>query len=295
MAASLETFKVWITLLAACNENGTAEVSPIFLESICRIPIEKVEEALAALESPDNHSRSENDGGRRIERINGGFRILNYQKYRIKSYSKSKEAIRKREWREKRAGESPKALPDKRDIPGHVPNVPDSSASASASASSQRGKSAEKGDPGLPYIEKVSKVFGRANYNFDDRTIIYIANLCAEFPELNHEAELKSKMAWWVNHPITPKSNVCLQIRNWFLIARERIEERRARDQVGGRREPAAAHDNKEYDEFLANYAKAHGIGVEDIDLFKVPDASQFRMLKERKPEVLEALLGRGK
>jgi len=135
MAASLETFKVWITLLAACDENGIAEVSPIFLESICRIPIEKVEESLVILESPDKHSRSENDDGRRIERVDGGFRILNYPKYRIKSYSKSKEAIRKREWRERKGGGCPKNPPVKQDGLGHVPNVPDGSASASASAS----------------------------------------------------------------------------------------------------------------------------------------------------------------
>ncbi len=139
LAESLETFKVWIVLLAACDENGIAEVSPIYLESVCRIPLDKIKEALAVLESPDENSRSENDDGRRVERIDGGFKILNYKKYRIKSYSKSKEAARKREWREKRASECPKASSEKGDITGHVPNVPDNYASASASEDKRKG------------------------------------------------------------------------------------------------------------------------------------------------------------
>lgn len=144
LAESLETFKVWIILLAACDENGVAEVSPIYLESVCRIPLAKIKEALAILESPDENSRSENDDGRRIERVDGGFKILNYQKYRIKSYSKSKEAIRKREWREKKASECPKSSSGKRDITGHVPNVTDNSASASSSASRSSSGNKEK-------------------------------------------------------------------------------------------------------------------------------------------------------
>ena len=318
MAEPSDTFKVFIAILASCGPDGISKVSSTYLAAACYFPLDVVDTALAVLEAPDPRSRSLVDDGRRIRRVDGGYLVINYEKYRgftpQEGDPNSPGALRTRRWREKkkRHGDAQAShachkgvtdLPKKEgcdvtDSPvvthGDVTGVTSASASSSAS-SSPKGKSAEKGRPDLPYIEKVSEIFSRANYNFDDRTIIYIANLCAEFPELDHEAELKSKMAWWVNHPITPKSNVCLQVRNWFLIARERLEERRAHTRVGqAGRQPMkeSGSDAEEYREFLAAYAKAHNIAVEDIDLFKVPDVRQFRLLKAKNPAVLKALIG---
>jgi hypothetical protein len=77
------------------------------------------------LESPDPLSRSINDEGRRIRKVDGGYFLINYQKYRDFTYSDNPEAVRKRKQREER------------DNMGHVPTCPDISGhSASASASS---------------------------------------------------------------------------------------------------------------------------------------------------------------
>lgn len=123
MAESPTTFKVWIALLAACRENGIAYVSAVYLSSICHLPIGKVEDAIGRLESPDEHSRSLADEGRRIRRVDGGYEIINYIAYRDVSL-KDAEAERKRLYRQRH-----KECPDKM---GHCP---DASASASASAS----------------------------------------------------------------------------------------------------------------------------------------------------------------
>jgi hypothetical protein len=126
------TFKVWIILLAACKEDGVARVSPVFISSIGGIKIEKVMASLKKLESPDPLSRSTNNDGRRIERVNGGFCIINYHKYRNFTYSGSKEAVKKRKQRERNIN----VLGDRKGTnKGRVPKNKGHSASASASSS----------------------------------------------------------------------------------------------------------------------------------------------------------------
>lgn len=101
MAESSDTFKVWVALLAACKQDGVARVSPIFISSICRLDQPVVDGAIATLESPDSRSRSTEDDGRRIRRVDGGFFVINYQKYREFTLSDSPEAVRQRRHRER--------------------------------------------------------------------------------------------------------------------------------------------------------------------------------------------------
>lgn len=73
---------VWITLLAKCNMRGIAEISEIRVAAAAHVSEEEAQDALRVLMSPDPHSRSPEHEGRRIEKAEGGFRILNYHKYR---------------------------------------------------------------------------------------------------------------------------------------------------------------------------------------------------------------------
>lgn len=108
------TFKVWIALLASCREDGVSPVSSVYLASVCHLPLSAIDKALAVLEQPDERSRSTNDEGRRVERVDGGYYIINYFKYREFSYSSRKDAVRKREYRDRVKDESGDTL-------GHVP------------------------------------------------------------------------------------------------------------------------------------------------------------------------------
>jgi hypothetical protein len=99
MAEDSDTFKIWITLLACCNSDGIASVSPIYLSSICHISINDVQNSILKLSSPDEYSRSIAKEGRRIERVDGGFKIINYLKYRAFTYSSQKDAVRQRNYR----------------------------------------------------------------------------------------------------------------------------------------------------------------------------------------------------
>jgi len=92
------------------------------------VPEDDFDKAILSLESPDEDSRTKSNDGMRIQRIEGGWKVLNYIKYRKHSYSGNPESSRKRNYRKK----IKKA--------GHVPlcpeNVRDISASASSSLSS---------------------------------------------------------------------------------------------------------------------------------------------------------------
>lgn len=154
MAEDSDTFKVWIALLASCDRDGLARVSAIFLSSVCHLPIEVVEKALDILSSPDKHSRSDEEEGKRTQRVDGGYFLINYGKYREFTYSQSPEAIRKREYRKKKKEEG--------DMMGHDGTSPGHSASASSSASSlKRGsKEGEKGRY-TPIFEEFWSIYPR--------------------------------------------------------------------------------------------------------------------------------------
>lgn len=102
MTADPNTFKIFITLLASARPDNIAPVSSTFLAAACYMSLEDVNKSLAILESPDNYSRSLEEEGRRIRRVDGGYFIINFSKYRNKIYSYKPDAIRKREYRKKK-------------------------------------------------------------------------------------------------------------------------------------------------------------------------------------------------
>ena len=79
-----ETSKVWVTLLALADQDGIVEAAEPGLATLSRVPLDKTLAALEAFSAPDPYSRSRDHDGRRVERIDGGFRLLNYRKYRDK-------------------------------------------------------------------------------------------------------------------------------------------------------------------------------------------------------------------
>jgi hypothetical protein len=91
---------VFTTILSRCKDDGIARVSIPFLSSITwhedgkQVTVEEMENIIRILESPDPQSRSLNDEGRRIRRVDGGFNVINHQKYRketVKDYFKKKQ------------------------------------------------------------------------------------------------------------------------------------------------------------------------------------------------------------
>jgi hypothetical protein len=75
---------VWITMLAMKNERHEVESSLPGLADMARVTIAECEKAVKKLESKDGYSRNQANGGRRIERTQGGWKILNGEYYQQK-------------------------------------------------------------------------------------------------------------------------------------------------------------------------------------------------------------------
>jgi hypothetical protein len=73
---------VWITLLGKKDRDGIVEGSIPGLAHLARVTVEEAEAAINKFLAPDPHSRTSDYEGRRIEAIDGGWRVLNHEKYR---------------------------------------------------------------------------------------------------------------------------------------------------------------------------------------------------------------------
>jgi hypothetical protein len=93
---------VWITMLALADKNGEVQASIPGLARIAGVPVADCEEAVAKFLAPDPYSRTPDDEGRRIEKIDGGWALINHAKYReMASREQSKEAAAKRQNRKR--------------------------------------------------------------------------------------------------------------------------------------------------------------------------------------------------
>lgn len=98
---------VWITLLAAMNEDGYAHFSALEnLASRAHVSKAKAQKAIDKFESPDPNSENLANEGRRIERVPGGYLVLNAKFYREKfsrEIEKEQTRVRVQRYREKKA------------------------------------------------------------------------------------------------------------------------------------------------------------------------------------------------
>lgn len=89
-----QTVRVWITFLAAMDEDGFAAFASIpNLAHRARVSLDATQAAVTCLESPDPHSSDPEHAGRRIERVPGGWVVLNARVYRDMA---SREQARRR-------------------------------------------------------------------------------------------------------------------------------------------------------------------------------------------------------
>lgn len=254
------TFKVWVALLASCGPDGIARVSSVFLSSVCHLDLTVTDKALETLGAPDPRSRSVVEEGRRIKRVDGGYFLVNYEKYRSFTYSMTKEAIRQRKHRELgRVVTGRDAVGHERDSSVTSRDGHDHSAfcsSASSSLGEEKTKKdpplsppARKEDPGIVAARHQLVAFILKDLGLKVSTLEYITHLTFEFQEVDWEEELARKVAHVKDHPLKQTANVALQFRNWFVNARKFAAERTRNDQVGAQ-QPAAAKPLVKKDDF---------------------------------------------
>ena len=74
--------KVWITLLALSDADGYIRGSPGWLAGKAHVSLATCEEALGKFQHPDHESRTPDNDGKRIDRLEDGWLILNYLEFR---------------------------------------------------------------------------------------------------------------------------------------------------------------------------------------------------------------------
>jgi hypothetical protein len=80
---STTTRIVWLTFLAAMDESGFVQFASVPNVALrARVPLPAAEKAIACLEGPDANSADPDHEGRRIEKVPGGWVVLNAEKYR---------------------------------------------------------------------------------------------------------------------------------------------------------------------------------------------------------------------
>lgn len=99
---------VWITILALKDQDGCVHGGEGWLADRARVDDEVCRKALKIFLAPDKRSRTVTNDGRKIEAIEGGWRVLNHWLYRDgmeeqqEKWRRQKAAQRERAAREKR-------------------------------------------------------------------------------------------------------------------------------------------------------------------------------------------------
>lgn len=146
-----DTRIVWFTLLLLADPEGYVPCAIPGLAIAAHVPLEAVRLAVEKFLAPDRDSRSEGHEGRRLERVERGYRILNFEAHAKRAQQEAEKA-RKRAWaRTHRAaandtelepGEPPTATP----APFEVV-VAARSETVDASKSKSKSKSSQGEDP----------------------------------------------------------------------------------------------------------------------------------------------------
>jgi len=80
---SMPTRIVWLTIIAAMDEHGFAQFASVAnIAHRARVSVEEADAAITCLESPDPNSSDPDNDGRRVERVPGGWLVLNAEKHR---------------------------------------------------------------------------------------------------------------------------------------------------------------------------------------------------------------------
>lgn len=101
-----DTVKLWVFLLAEADKKGFVFGSLVTIADRCKVPLDKARAVLGKFSQPDPHSsdlsRNPGNEGRRIEAVNGGWRVINLEHYRDlqdADVRRLQKTERQRKWR----------------------------------------------------------------------------------------------------------------------------------------------------------------------------------------------------
>ncbi len=84
MALPVSARWLWCFLLSQADAQGIVEGSVSGLAIAAHVSLKECQQAVEIFCAPDPHSRTKDEGGRRLVEVDGGWQIVSYQKWRFK-------------------------------------------------------------------------------------------------------------------------------------------------------------------------------------------------------------------
>ena len=219
------TLRIWITMLATADAQGRVDGSIPGLAHISRVSVDACEKALMVLSSPDTYSRTKDYEGRRIEPIDGGWRILNYGKYREKRDPDKRREQTREAVRSHRSVSQCK--PMKANVsqskPGKVQAEAEAEAEEEAEKSLTLDSASAESSPKQSSPARTYRItYDRGRNAFDGITESDWQTWQEAYPGFDVRTDAKRAAIWLRDHPKRRKRNVQAYLTGWFARTQER-------------------------------------------------------------------------
>lgn len=195
---------VFTNMLAHADKDGWVDMHPRAIAEEVGLTVEQVQEAINELESPDPESRSPEENGRRIVRMDEhrawGWIVVNHAKYRaIRSEEDRREQnrIAQERWRNK--------------------NKP--SVSTISQASAESANTETETDTKKPFVSHEKIVFDGTSFkNINGQLEVWKT----AYPAIDVTSELNKIAAWVVANPKNVKKQWGRFINGWLSRAQDK-------------------------------------------------------------------------
>jgi hypothetical protein len=229
-AEDSDTKICWITMLLLADATGFVRAAASAIAREAGIPADVARRALELFAGPDDESRTPDNQGKRIEKIDGGFRILNYEKYRERDYT---NAERQKRYRAKRNTVTA--------VTSRVTTVTRNG--ASRMQKQKQIKKKEASDKPMPTVDDWLKEL-EADPTYTGIPIRTVYGKMLNWCKLRHLQPTQRRFINWLNKeekplPTTAAARVTYK-RNYLPPAREPTPEEIAKSREIARRESLA-------------------------------------------------------
>lgn len=204
---------LWVSMLSWADKRGRVFGSVPGIARRAGINVDEAEAALTSFLSPDRHSRTPDNEGRRIEPIDGGWRLLNYSKYReLRDHEDRLEY--QREWDRANRPERYKnpTNPTNPTISRPAPTQAEAEAEAEITPLAPS-------DPKKPDRSAQKVTWTESGFQIPDPVKTVLASA---YPAVSVDAEIAKAHAWVIANPKNKKSNWGRFLNSWLQKAQDR-------------------------------------------------------------------------
>jgi len=215
-----QTRVLWVTMLALSNKYGEVMAAIPGLAKVASLSIEATEAGIARLMSPDKHSRTKDEAGRRISEIDGGWHIINYEKHRrMASFDEKKERNRERQRRFRERHKPNAHVTEHNDSVTHgngditpnnakiTPLIDNAEAEAEVPSTLKLSSVGHVAKPKKPSASHKGPTLT------DD---LFLSELKRHYPDINIERELRKMDAWLLTPQARGRKRTRRFVVNWL-------------------------------------------------------------------------------